>query len=135
MEVILEEIHGHSGILIGGGPSYMVIKNQTSYAIATTDKGMKVVDKNREIFSGRLPSYPTRLSDLVYIDHLDCYLLNSGWKLYRKDIDENPHYAFMNISCGGGLGVNLIYSNLNKRLIIPRYSKGIAVVNLERKQI
>ena len=135
IEVVLEEIDDHYMSLIGGNLTFMGIKNQASNAVATVYLGLKVMENSREIYLGNLPFGPKWLSDLVYINHLNFYLLEYGGKIYRKDIDKNPRFVFMDLNCRAGEGKNLKYSKLNKRLIVPKDGKNIAVVNLERRQI
>ena len=135
LEVVPEEIHDHSGSLIGGDWTHLARKNHTSDAIGTRYKGLKVMDESRQIYLDRLPDGLYRLIDLVYIHHLDWYLLYLDWKIYRKDIDEKAPYFFMDLNCGGRVGNTLRYSQLNKRLIVRNDMKSIAVVNLERKQV
>ena len=135
LEVVLEEIHDHSGSLIGGHPTFTAIKNEGSYIVATDEKGVLVIDERTQIFLDKLPPGPKRLSDLVYANHLDSYLLDFDGKIYRKDIDENPPYLFIDLDCGQGYGRNFKYSQLNKRLIVLGAGDRIVVVNLETKQV
>ena len=39
--------------------------------------------------------------EVCYADVLDSYLLNCNFKIYRKDIDENPAYLYMDLKCIG----------------------------------
>ena len=135
LEVVVEEIHDHSRELMGRLPNFMAIINQADYVLGKYGERLKVMDENSQIYLERLPSNQTNLIDLVYIQHLDSYLLDCCGKIYRKDIDEKPPYFFMNLHCGGRYHNTLRYSKLNKRLIVPKDGRKIAVVNLERKQI
>ena len=135
LEVTLEEVVDHSGPTIGLNYSFLALKNSTSYAIATSIKRLFVVEDEAQAYSDRLYGSSKFLRDLVYIDHLDCYLLNQNNRIYRKKIDERVPSPFIRLHCGYERGRCLLYSKLNRRLIIPIQGKNIAVVNLERKQV
>ena len=85
--------------LIGGFCTFFAFKNNTSFAIGTSGKGMKTVENNKLIHSGRLPGTSTGpLLDIIYVEHLDWYLLNYNSNVYRKDIDDKPPYLYMDIN-------------------------------------
>ena len=80
LEVALEEIHDHSGNLIGGSSTHLAMKSEDSYAIGTSRKGLKVIEGSREIYLDRLLDDQEWLKDLAYIHHLDCYLMDCRGK-------------------------------------------------------
>ena len=114
----------------------IAFKNPTSFIIGTAKKGMIVIEDSDEKYSARLPrDRRGTLRDIVYIDHLDCYLLNFKDKIYRKDIDSKPPYIFLDIVSGILNSRSFRYSKLSRRLVIVKNTKNIAVVNLQRKQV
>ena len=135
LEVTLEEMADLSGPHIGLNYSFLALKNSTSYAIGTFCKGLKVMEQNQQIYSERFSGSQIYLYGLIYIDHLNCYLLCKGSKLYRKDIDGERPYFFMDLDCGENFGKTFRYSKLNRRLIVPKNGTKLAVVNLARKQV
>ena len=136
MEIALEELRSHEeeGV-IGGDLTYIYMKNPTSYMIGTDEKGIKVIEEGAEIYSGTLPGEEAWLRDIIYISHLNCYLMADESKLYRKDIDEKPPYLLMEVKCGLRVGACFRYSNLHERLVIIKDEKNISTVNLETKEI
>ena len=80
LQIQLEEISDQSGHRIanlsGRVHSLIAFKNETSFAIGTPYQGLTVVEEGRQVFLDRLSRFQGRLEDLVYIDHLHCYILN-----------------------------------------------------------
>ena len=72
---------------------------------------------------------------ILYIPPLNCYLIGTYKKIYRKDIDDEPPYAFMDITSGRRAGACFRYSLHHKRLIINKDFNNISVINLESKVV
>ena len=121
--------------IIGGNWTYLAVKNSTSYMIGTERKGLQIIDDSEEVYSASITDVEGALLELVYINHMNCYLMHNNLKLYKKDIDCKPPYLFMDIYCGWKEGASLRYSKINQRLLINIDWKNIAVINLERKQV
>ena len=133
---VIEELKDHSQLgLIGGQGTLSAFKNRTSYAIGTDSKGLEVIEDSLEVYSARLPDTQKLLRDLIYIEHLDCYILNLNLKIYRKDIGGKPPYLYMNLNCGSTFSKCFRYSKVRRRLFVSNYHKNIAVVNLDRKEV
>ena len=121
--------------VIGDSVTLLAVKNPTSFMIATFGKGLQVFENNKLIFSAKFFFYRTKLKDLVYIDHLNCYFLHRGGKFYRKDVDNHPPYFYIHLVSEGKFGSCLKYSAINRRLITAKDKNSIAVLNLERKEL
>ena len=121
--------------IIGGGTTLIAFKNLTSFASATNSKGLKVVENSTLIYSNTLPR-TLHLSDIAYIDHLNCYLLVYNYNLYRKDIDVNqPYFLMKTVFSGLKRGTYLRYSKVNKRLIVAKDKTRLVVLNIEKRRI
>ena len=155
LKINIKKLKCHKeGITIEGDCTLAAFKNPTSYAIGTTKGGLKVIENSIEIYSGVLTfeyndsgifsdmpfsryykGYGEELQDIVYIDHLDCYLLNFAEEIHRKDIDGSEVYLFMDIShfvlCQG----SFLYSKLNRKLVVCTVFEGLSIINLDRKQV
>ena len=70
----------HSEALQNPGSPSIAFKNLTSYAIGTTDGRLIVVQDSQELFSGNLEE-GSEINNIVYVDHLNCYLLHSNNKI------------------------------------------------------
>ena len=125
----------HDPGVIGGSWTFIALKNPTSYLIATSWLGLKLYENGDHIYSDCFPGNWGELYDIIYIEHLNCYLLSFTDKLYRKDINPSAPYPFMNLCCRLRPGNCLRYSRINKRLITALEKRLIAVVNLYRKQV
>ena len=121
--------------IIGGNTTLLAMKNPTSFLIGTSTKGLKLIEQGAQIYSARFPGHPGALTEIVYIDSLDSYLLAYDSQIYRKDIDYHPPYLFLDHSCGLVPGASFRYSSLSEKLIISLYSNHIGVVDLRRKQV
>ena len=113
------------------------IKSPTSFLLGMEGYGLQLLENEQEIFSGELPSPQAAQSilvDIIYVDHLDCYLIYQDEKIYRKDINSQPCYFLMNAKISFRKGVSLRYSRQNRRLIVTKDSKHISVIDLDRKR-
>ena len=121
--------------VIGGGWTYIALKNRKSYLTGTQKKHLKLVENNETVYQEKLPVEFAFLLDMIYIPAMDCYFLHYHHKLYRKDIDDQPPYMYMNIFCGVRFGACFRYSETHQRLIINKNEKIISAVNLEAKEL
>ena len=121
--------------LIGGVCTHIALKSPESYIIATLGKGLKVIENLNQVYSNMLPLSDAWLSDMVYINCLDCYLIDYNSQLYRKDIDDSPPYLFMNVVCGHRPGASFRYSQKNEKLIINKDKKKISVISPETIEV
>ena len=121
--------------LIGDNLTHIAVKSPVSYLIATKEKGLKLFDIDSEVYSGRLPIHGAWLTDMIYIEPLDCYLLNHHHKIFRKDIDGRPPRLFMDVKCGYRVGASFRYSEVHDRLIVNKDNRKIAAINLEEKKV
>ena len=73
---------------------------------------------------------------MVYASHLDCYIISTQRRIYRKDVDDKPAYPLMDLNCLDYLGWGLVYSKINRRVLdVAKDSESVSVVNVERKQV
>ena len=125
--------HRQLGI-IGETYTFLAMKDPRSYMIGSNHKGIKVIQNDTEIYSEPLLG-EEELSDIVYIDHLDCYLLSFKSKIYRKDTNSRFPYFYMDLNCYSALGKCFQYSRLNQKLIVAKNERIIAIINLENKRV
>ena len=121
--------------LIGGTWTYLAMKSYDSFIIGTKKRGLKVFENGIEVYSEKYVQDNRSLTDLIYIDHLNCYLMDYDNKIYRKDIDNQPPYFFMKCLCGLRIGASFSYSRLHKRLIVSKNYKNISAINLDTRKI
>ena len=127
--------HSEDRFIIGHRPTHLALKNISSYMIATWGAGIKVVEDNKLIFSGEFRLRRGSLQDMVYVSHLNAYFMDHNRKLYRKDIDGNPPYLYMDLVCGFREGACFRYSELNQRLIVCKDDTNISAVDLDQKSV
>ena len=113
----------------------MAFKDNNCFMICTRDFRMRIIEKGSEVFVGDFERVVYGLSDIIYCKVLDCYLFSLGGKIYRKDINKEPYFMFMDEGCGTSIGASFRYSELHERLIIPKDSTKIAAINLETKEV
>ena len=58
--------------------TYLAIKNPTSFLIGTDWHGIKVIEERQEVYSARFGD----IEDVIYINHLNCYLIYGGPFIY-----------------------------------------------------
>ena len=115
--------------------SQVAFKNATSFALWVNTVGLRVIEKSAQIHFEHVSEDTNLLRQIIYIDHLDCYLLSYKGKIYRKDIDNNPLYAYIDVNSCNRLAASFKYSKVNERLIIVKDKGKIGVVNLDKKQV
>ena len=121
--------------VVGGDCTLLAVKNNFSYLIATSKKGLTLVEEAAQIYSGMHPVAYGSLRDIAYIPPLDCYLMAHEDKLYRKDIDDKTAYLFMDIKCGWRPGCCFRSSNTDQRLVTVKDMSKISVIDLEARKI
>ena len=134
----VEKVHSHpkEGI-IGKGRSIMGIKNHNSYLLATKNKGLQVIENGDLVYSDEFQiedGAPTR--DIIYVKSMNCYFLDSDYVLFRKDINSDPPYEYMDILCRPKrIGAGFQYSSMYERLILNKDRYQLSAVNLETKRV
>ena len=124
----------NSKVYFGGNWTHLAMKSRESYMIGTKTKVLEVVEDNKVIFSEAISSFAS-LTDMIYIEPMNYYLMDHNTKLYRKNIDDKPPYLFMEIVTGFREGACFQYSRQHDRLIVNKDYKNISVVNLEEKKV
>ena len=110
------------------------MKNPTSYAIGPYQKKIIIIENGAQLCSKRLPGEFPIIFGMIYVKPLNAYLIQLKNKIYRKDIDTNDPYVFLDVRCG--VKANAIrYSDIHNRLIINKEETSVAVINLETKDI
>ena len=120
---------------LGKKSTFLALKNQSSFAIGTTDKGLKVVDDGVKVFSGPFSESCAWLRDMISIKPINCYFLDMNYKLYRKNIDKLPPYPYMEIKCGNREGASFRYSDLHNWVIVIQDCNKISGVNLSKNEV
>ena len=88
-----------------------------------------------QIYSVEFPGEYRDLNDMIYFPPLDCYLLACYDKIYRKDIDGQHPYLYMELKCGTREGAHFRYSNIHQRLVIAKDCLKISVLSPETKEV
>ena len=128
----IEEISKHQkGDILGDDMTFLALKDPTSYMIATDGKGLEVIENRENLYSATLKVNEETLKDIIYINHLDCYLIYIDFKLYRKDVDSKPPYLYLDINCPMNESALFIYSKINKKLLISSFRMSLLVVDLQ----
>ena len=113
--------------------SIFALKDEETYMIeAKAGSGLRLIKDSIQLGLFRLSSEYSCIDDAVYASHLDCFFFLEPGELYRKGIDENPHYLFMDLRTLDPK--QLIYSGINKRLI-ALLGSGIAIINVDEKRV
>ena len=120
------------GVFVGDW-THLAMRNQNSYMTLTEEDGMVLVEDGEDIYTGKFPTEEVPPLDIIYIEHFECYLMNFDDKVYRKDINDQPPYVYMNIHCGTRVGACFRYSKLHQRLIVNKDYENITAVNLHCK--
>ena len=120
--------------LIGGDSTFFAQKNENSYMIVTSHKGLIIIEKDEVVYQGLLPNPKALVKDTIYIPPLNCYLIEHNGKVYRKNLDEKDPYIYLDWNCGKTHNCSFLYSNKNKRLILLKNSSSIVVLNLSTKE-
>ena len=121
--------------VVGGGMTYLALKNQTSYLIGTSERGLKVIERDNQVFSGKLPEDNLDIIDLVYVPSINSYLFCSWTMLYRKEINHRPPYRWMAVRFGGRIGGFLRGPPLHHRLVINKQGESIALINPKTRKV
>ena len=116
------------------GRNYLALKGRNSYMIATSREGILVVENSSAVYYGSIPHRYESFKDIIYVEHLDCYLMDHYKKLWRKGIDGNPPYVYIDMSYSHTSSATFFYSALNQRLIIKKDQNVISAINLETKE-
>ena len=134
--ITVTEVTNQSGDGIGGSKTFFDIKNPSSYLLGTWLQGLKLIEENKVEYVQKLPEEDGSLSDIIYIEELNSYLLDHSNKIYVKQIDDQGPSVFMDFSTGACReGSSFRYSSLHKRLISIQNGNSISVINLEEKQV
>ena len=121
---------------IGGACTLLALKDQNEFMVATQKKGIVLYSNHLNNVILYSSSFNSIIKDLIYVKDINCYLMSVGNKLYRKDINKQPAYVFIeNLCCGMMVGACLRYSKLNKKLIISKDGRHISVVNLYSREV
>ena len=121
--------------IIGTNFTHIAIKSLNSFMMGTKGKGIKIVEKDYRVYGAKLPLGNVWLTDIIYVKHLDCYFIAYNDQLFRKDINKENPYLFMEVKCGVRVGACFRNSDVNERLIIAKDAQSICAVDLERKEL
>ena len=136
ISIKIEEVNDYKvRSLIGGYDKETLIafKDAASFLIITSEKGIMLREKNQSLYLEKLetPSFwNTKVSAVVYANHLDCYFFTISQQIYQKDIDQKPPFNFMSL---GLTPFGLFYSKLNQRFLFS--STNLYVLNPLTKKI
>ena len=114
-------------------PEHLALKDETTYMIGGDDYGYLLIKDKKEIYSHK-PSRLESVDGLVYVAHLDCFILLKSNKIYRKGIDDQAPQLLLDLGFIKERIFELRYSSLNKRLIIPTNSK-LLIIDVVQKRV
>ena len=122
--------------IIGIEPTFIALKNEKSFLVCSSYKGLIVLENEVEVYSGKLPVGVQSTSKIVYAPppH-NCYFIIFETRLYRKNINDKPPYVFMHAPRGERFYGRLTYSKFLQRLVLSRDLENISVINPETKKI
>ena len=121
--------------LIGSRLTSLAMKNAGSYLIGTSSLGIILIENGEKIYSETLPKDSRVLLDILYIEHLDRYLIDCDNQLLYKDIDEKPPYKFMDTERIYRIAASFFYSKINRRLIYTKDWKKVSMIDFRTKHI
>ena len=127
--------YGDKPEFIGRVWTFVSFKNPTSFAIGTHFGGLVVTENNVRIYSERFSSQNKSLNSIIYIEHLNCYLLHHENQIFRKDINNQQPFLFIDVTFSFRPGGCFRYSKVNRKLIIVKDRKNVAVINFERRRV
>ena len=109
------------------------MKDESTYLVITSQRGLKLISNNTEIYSCKLSRFERGKSNGgVYVKHLDCFLFTKANEVWRKDINDLDPCILMDHSSPP----NFAYSSKNQRLISFNARKAksrIVVINIDKK--
>ena len=120
---------------IGDNYTFLAMKNSDSYMLATCDVGLLLIENRKRTYSTPSKSRFGDVMDAIYIPALDSYLIAYNYQLFKKDINDQPPYLFLDVQCGVRLGACFRYSNIHSKLMINEitiYDKRRDQMNYER---
>ena len=147
--------HASEG-LIGGSTTILALKNTSSYLIAScpkvttsktpkwsrvncltesTPQGLKLYESGAKVYQGSFPLASAALLDALYIPDFKSYFLCYDSKIYRKDVDAEPPYLWMDLDIASTPGNCLVYSRKNKKLLVGYKGSSLSVLNLRTRRI
>ena len=136
IELVVERVRGFTrGGVIGGSDTLLAMKNSTSYLVATSSKGLRLVENGKLVYSRKLFGDKSPIRDVIYVPCANCYLLDFNSQLYRKDIDEEYPYLYIDFRCGYRQGAYFRYSKRHQRVIVNKDCKNISVINVEKNKL
>ena len=117
------------------GSTCLALKNRSSFYIQQDCSGTTVFENEEKVYYCE-PEDALQFSHFIYIKHRDFYLQVYGDVIYRKDIDDQPPYPFMQFQFPRmDYRSSFRYSGFNKKLIISDSFGALTFIDLERKQI
>ena len=119
--------------LKGDQSTFLAVKTDSTYMIGTETEELKVVNNGKQVFSGRLPEDAQYITAMTYISLLNCVIIHTDYGTYRKDFDDQPPYFFLNVPCAQA-SKKSSFSSENNRLLVAKRFRGLAVVNMRRRQ-
>ena len=109
-------------------------QSPTSFAIVKSRTVLIIVQNSTEVYSDELTRASGLFLDIIYIDHLNCYLLIYKDKIFRKDIDGTPPYLFMDLDCQFGDASCCKYSKFNQKLIVVKDFENVLIIDLNKRR-
>ena len=101
------------------GPSTLVaLKNQSSFLIGTSDKGMELIEDSVTIYKGCLPENGYRfIKDIIFIKRINAYLVGFDDRILIKTIDSEHPQLFIFIKKAYRKLSNFFYSEKTNQLV------------------
>ena len=133
LELGVERVHvSRGGDKIRSYNFLVGMKNCKSFLITASQKKLRLIEDGKKISSITLQE---PLLDILYVPLLNCYFLAYGDKLFRKDINNEPPYLYLDIKCFCNTGACLRYSDQRNKLIISKTKENITVVDPKTRKV
>ena len=114
---------------------HLAVKNKDSYLLLKLMAPPYMIENQGTVFilsSGKFPLY----RDSVYYRPLNCYFWNNNRKFYRKDIDTNHAYIFMDLVLFSKMPATTFRcSELNQRMFVAVDDGDILVINPRKRRV
>ena len=112
----------------------LALKDPTSYLLIIYGVKLELVEKGQKMYSTKFSLMINSPFDAVYAEHLNAYLIIYKDMVIRKDIDSRVPWIWMRIGSNFGHDGILLYSKIQKRLILLTDDKNLIVLNLDKRK-
>ena len=132
---IIEEIGSdQEKYIIGGKDTYLCMKDESSYLLATSGCGLKLIEDKEVLYTGILPKDAKKIQAIFFAENLNCYFFMTAELIFRKDINSGAPYLYYEIPFSAYFYPNFRYSQKHDFLAFAKSSEMISILNLKDKE-